>query len=77
MLASKVVGTDDTPVKVLDHRLPHTRKGRFWPYMGDREHPAVVYDYVDAGNVQGRRSSFPGTRAICKPTPMSLMTASS
>lgn len=29
VLASKVVGTDDTPVKVLDRTLPHTRKGRF------------------------------------------------
>lgn len=46
VLASKVVGTDDTPVKVLDRALPHTRKGRFWPYLGDREHPAVVYDYT-------------------------------
>jgi transposase len=46
VLASKVVGTDDTPVKVLDRQLPHTRTGRFWPYMGDRDHPAVVYDYT-------------------------------
>jgi transposase len=46
VLASKVVGTDDTPVKVLDRALPHTRKGRFWPYVGDREHPGVVYDYT-------------------------------
>lgn len=46
VLTSKVVGTDDTPVKVLDRQLPHTRKGRFWPYIGDHEHPAVVYDYT-------------------------------
>lgn len=46
VLASKVVGTDDTPVRVLDRTLPHTRAGRLWPYMGDREHPAVVYDYT-------------------------------
>ena len=46
MLASEVVGTDDTPVKVLDRRLPHARKGRIWPYVGDREHPAVIYDYT-------------------------------
>ncbi len=46
VLASKVVGTDDTPVKVLDRRLPHTRKGRFWPYVGDQDHPAVIYDYA-------------------------------
>ncbi len=46
VLASKVVGTDDTPVKVLDRSLPHTRKGRIWPYVGDRDHPAVIYDYT-------------------------------
>ena len=45
MLASKVIGTDDTPVKVLDASY-QTRKGRIWPYVGDREHPAVIYDYT-------------------------------
>jgi len=46
VLASKVVGTDDTPVKVLDRKLPQTRKGRIWPYVGDRDHAAVIYDYT-------------------------------
>lgn len=46
VLASKVVGTDDTPVKVLDRKLKRTRKGRIWPYVGDRDHPAVIYDYT-------------------------------
>jgi transposase len=46
VLASKVVQTDDTPVKVLDRQLPHARKGRIWPYVGDRDHPAAVYDYT-------------------------------
>ena len=46
VLASKVVGTDDTPVKVLDRKLPQTRKGRIWPYVGGRDHPAVIYDYT-------------------------------
>ncbi len=46
VLHSKVVGTDDTPVKVLDRSLPEARKGRMWPYVGDCDHPAVVYDYT-------------------------------
>lgn len=47
VLSSKVVGTDDTPVRVLDKNFPKTtRKGRFWPYVGDREHPGVVFDYT-------------------------------
>jgi transposase len=47
VLSSKVVGTDDTPVRVLDKSLPRTsRTGRFWPYVGDRDHPGVVVDYT-------------------------------
>lgn len=47
VLSSKVVGTDDTPVRVLDRSLKGTtRKGRFWPYTGDGEHRAVVFDYT-------------------------------
>jgi transposase len=47
VLSSKVTGTDDTPVRVLDKSLPGTtRTGRFWPYVGDRDHPGVVFDYT-------------------------------
>lgn len=46
VLASKVVQTDDTPVPVLDPELPKTRTGRIWTYVGDRDHPGVVYDYT-------------------------------
>jgi transposase len=30
----------------LDRSLPHARKGRIWPYVGDRHHEAVIYDYT-------------------------------
>jgi transposase len=47
VLSSKVTGTDDTPVRVPDKSLPGTtRKGRFWPYVGDRNHTGVVFDYT-------------------------------
>jgi transposase len=46
VLSSKGVGTDDTPVKVLDRKLAQARKARIWPYVGDHDHPAVVYDYT-------------------------------
>ncbi len=47
ILSSKVTGTDDTPVRVLDKSIAGTtRKGRFWPYVGDRDHLAVVFDYT-------------------------------
>ncbi len=46
LFGSKVIGTDDTSVKVLDRKLPFARTGRIWPYYGDREHPVVLYDYT-------------------------------
>ena len=46
LLESKVIGTDDTAVKVLDRRLSFARTGRIWPYVGDAHHPVIVYDYT-------------------------------
>jgi transposase len=46
LFESKVIGTDDTGVKVLDPQLSFARTGRIWPYVGDAYHPVVVYDYT-------------------------------
>jgi transposase len=46
LFGSKVIGTDDTSVKVLDRKLPFARNGRIWPYVGDAHHPVIVYDYT-------------------------------
>jgi transposase len=46
LFESKVIGTDDTGVKVLDPQLSFARTGRIWPYVGDGSHPVVVYDYT-------------------------------
>jgi len=46
LFQSKVIGTDDTGVKVLDRKLPFARTGRIWPYLGDSQHPVVVLDYT-------------------------------
>jgi transposase len=46
VLSSKVIGTDDTGVKVLDRKLSFARIGRIWPYVGDAHHPVIVYDYT-------------------------------
>ena len=62
VLSSKVVGTDDTPVKVLDRKLPQTRKGRIWPYVGDRDHPAVIYDYTPTRERAGPEEFLKGFR---------------
>ncbi|MBV8819575.1 MAG: IS66 family transposase [Acidobacteriaceae bacterium] len=46
LFESKVIGTDDTGVKVLDRQLSFARTGRIWPYVGDACHPVVIYDYT-------------------------------
>jgi transposase len=46
VLASKVIGTDDTPVTVQDHAGKGSKTGRLWAYLGDRDNPFVVYDYT-------------------------------
>lgn len=46
VLASKVVHTDDTQVKLIDPLLRGTRLARFWGYLGDTKHPYVVYDFT-------------------------------
>ena len=53
VLASKVIHTDDTPVDVLDKKLPQTRTGRFWVYLGDRDHPYTVFDYTPSRSRDG------------------------
>jgi transposase len=46
ILLSRVIGTDDTPVKVQDHTPGRGIKtGRLWAYLGDRDNPFLVYDY--------------------------------
>lgn len=49
LFGSKVIGTDDTGVKVLDRKLPFARMGRIWPHVGDANDPVIVYDYTPAG----------------------------
>jgi transposase len=46
VLASHVIHTDDTSVKIRDawRKLKYT--GRFWPYVGDPLHPLTVFDYT-------------------------------
>ena len=46
LFGSKVIGTDDTSVKVLDRKLPFARIGHIWPYVGDCHHPVILYDYT-------------------------------
>lgn len=62
LFQSKVIGTDDTSVKVLDVKLPFARTGRVWPYYGDREHPVIVYDYTATRERAGPEKFLEGYR---------------
>jgi transposase len=53
ILKSRVIQTDDTTVPVLDRSLNKTRTGRLWDYLGDRDHPFVVYDYTPDHSGEG------------------------
>jgi len=53
VLRSKVIHTDDTPVKVRDPNLDQTRTGRFWVYLGDENHPYTVFDYTPSRSRDG------------------------
>jgi transposase len=46
VLASKVIGTDDTPVTVQDHAGKGSKTGRLWAYLGDRDNPFIIYGYT-------------------------------
>lgn len=46
VLASRILGTDDTAVKVLDRTRTKARPSYVWTYVGDREHPLIAYDFT-------------------------------
>jgi transposase len=56
VLESRIIWTDDTPVKLLDPVLGRARTARFWTYLGDRCHPYTVYDFTDSRARDGPRS---------------------
>jgi hypothetical protein len=60
VLASKVIHTDDTPVNVLDRTLDQTRTGRFWVYLGDKEHPSTVFTYTPSRSRDGPHQFLAG-----------------
>jgi transposase len=62
LFQSKIIGTDDTSVKVLDAKLPFARTGRIWPYYGDANHPVVLYDYTATRGRAGPEKFLEGYR---------------
>jgi transposase len=53
VLASHVVHTDDTSVRVRDAWRKEKHTGHFWPYVGDQLHPLTVFDYTPTHSRDG------------------------
>lgn len=86
LLQSKVIATDDTPVKVQDRtKSKNIKLGRKWIYRGDESHPVNVFDYTQGrgragpqvflsgfnGYLQG--DCFSGNIALCVATGATLV----
>ena len=46
VVQSRVIQTDDTPVRVQNPVTRVMTTGRLWDYSGDHDHPFIVYDYT-------------------------------
>lgn len=64
LFESKFIGTDDTPVKVLDPLLNFARLGRIWPYAGDDGHPVVLFDYTSTRQRAGPEKFLAGYKGV-------------
>jgi hypothetical protein len=53
VLASHVIHTDDTSVRVRDAWRKRKYKGYFWPYVGDALHALTVFDYTPTHSRDG------------------------
>lgn len=66
VLRSKVIHTDDTPVRVQDKKKKRTtRKAYLWPHAGDADHPYTVFDYTPTRSREGPETfleTFRGTQ---------------
>lgn len=60
VLRSRVVQTDDTPVRVQEHDGPGIKTGRLWVQIGDGDNPFIVYDYTPDRGGAGPGRIFEG-----------------
>ena len=60
VLASHVVHTDDTSVRVRDAWRKEKHTGHFWPYVGDALHALTVFDYTPTHQRDGPAAFLEG-----------------
>lgn len=62
VLQSRVIHTDDTPVKIHDPPPGATKTGRLWVYLGDSVHPYNVFDFTPDRKRDGPQRFLAGFR---------------
>jgi transposase len=62
VLLSGILHTDATSVKIRDAYEKLKRTGYFWPYVGDDEHPLIVFDYTPTQAREGPAQFLQGYR---------------
>jgi len=53
VLLSDVLGTDDTPVPLVERGRGKARQARFWAYRGDEVYPYDVFDFTSSRSRDG------------------------
>jgi transposase len=64
VLRSKAIHADDTPVPVLDETRTSTRRGHLWDYLGDKDHPYNVFDFMPNHSRDGPVNFLAGFRGF-------------
>lgn len=61
LLESKIIATDDTPVKVQDRtKKTNISRGHEWIFIGDRKHAVNVFHYTKSRSRAGPKEFIPG-----------------
>lgn len=65
LLQSKIISTDDTPVKVLDRtKKKNIKTGRKWAFLGDEEHPVNLFRYTTGRGRDGPLEFLKGWKGL-------------
>lgn len=62
VLASRVIGTDDTIMPMQDPGAGKTKKARMWVYRGDDDHPYNIFDFTLGRSRDGPAKFLKGYR---------------
>jgi hypothetical protein len=65
LLKSKIICTDDTPVKVQDRKKEkNIKRGHEWIFIGDKDHPVNMFHYTEGRGRDGPKKFLPGFKGF-------------